>query len=108
MLIRAIFPVEGLERMGSLGRRFLAALLAEWTCQADAGARNRWKLNRIDSFEVSGLYIERGSTFFAEALQNYPRVGINSVPEPWLSIFLALAARPGLRAPDFGAATPRN
>ena len=88
VLIRAIFPVEGLERMASLR----PALFGQpgWLngpAKLTQALAIDGKLNRIDlCSEVGGLYIERGLNVPAEALQTTPRVGINSVPEPWLSI----------------------
>ena len=99
VLIRGMRPVEGLERMAALrpppvGRASRPTIpgghiIPGWTdgpaklCQALAitGA-----FNGRDLCDPTGeLWIEPTAGFPAEQVQVGPRVGINSVPEPWKS-----------------------
>jgi DNA-3-methyladenine glycosylase len=87
VLIRAIIPEEGLDVIAE--RRF-GQPQARWTdgpgkvCQALAidGEQNGVDLTVQDG----GLWIERGEPVREEQVRLGPRVGINSVPEPWKSI----------------------
>ncbi|HOF25565.1 MAG TPA: DNA-3-methyladenine glycosylase [Anaerolineaceae bacterium] len=88
VLIRGLLPTEGLEKMEELrptlnhdkgwldGPAKLAQALAL------DGQLNRADLCAPDS----SLFIEEGVRITPEALQMKPRVGINSVPEPWRSV----------------------
>ncbi len=88
VLIRGLLPTEGLEKMEELrptldrengwlnGPAKLAQALAL------DGQLNRADLCAPDS----NLFIETGVHVPPEALQMKPRVGINSVPEPWRSM----------------------
>jgi DNA-3-methyladenine glycosylase len=87
VLIRAIHPVEGLEIIAA---RRKGQLQPTWTdgpgkiCQAmgiDGG------LNGIDLCAAEAvLFVEAGDPVPDECVTIGPRVGLNSVPEPWKSI----------------------
>jgi len=86
VLIRAMVPSEGLELISS---RRAGRPQRDWTngparlCQAlDIDSRQ----NGLDlTCAESGLWIEPGLSFPETALIVGPRVGIESVPEPWRS-----------------------
>ncbi len=88
VLIRAIQPVEGEEEMTSnrprnAGRRGWTDGPAKLTqaLKIDGG------LNYADlCSEKTPLWIESGETIEDELITRTPRVGLNSVPEPWRSI----------------------
>ena len=88
VLIRAIRPIEGTDLM-ALNRPHLAQKTG-WT---DGPAKLTQALgitgdfNKVDlSDPSSGLWIESGSTVLDRNVKQTPRVGLNSVPEPWQSI----------------------
>lgn len=88
VLIRAIYPIEGTELM-ALNRPHLA-LKPGWT---DGPAKLTQALgitgifNGIDLCDPSSeLWIETGSGVLDSDVLQTPRVGLNSVPEPWKSI----------------------
>ncbi len=83
VLIRAIFPVEGMEiiarRRGGRDTNGPAKLTQALGID---GA-----LNGVDlCTPASGLWIEPGRTAPASSVETTPRVGLNSTPEPWKSI----------------------
>ena len=87
VLIRALQPTEGLEIMGS---RRAGRPPAEWTngpgkiCQALGIDRT---LNGIDLCAPdSPLFVEESPPISGESVTIGPRVGLNSVPEPWKSM----------------------
>ncbi len=87
VLIRAIFPTEGIDLIAS---RRSKAPQKQWTdgpgkvCQA-LGINGQ--LNGANlSDPNNGLWIERGIAVPERLVVLGPRVGINSTPEPWLSI----------------------
>lgn len=87
VLIRAILPTEGLEAfIGGRGDR----PPFQWTngpaklCRA-LGIDH--KLNNLDLCSPdSPLFVETGVIISPEIVTTGPRVGLNSVPEPWKSI----------------------
>ena len=88
VLIRAIRPVEGVSLMAenrpyNAGKRGWMNGPAKLT-QALA---IRGDLNTGDLCDPSnGLWIERGEAIPDAHIERKPRVGLNSVPEPWRSI----------------------
>lgn len=96
VLVRAIWPLEGLEEIKKNRPRPMARkrgqetyLPAGWTdgpgklCQA---LRISGALNGTDLCDpASGLYLSEGIRVPEEAVTTGPRVGISTVPEPWLS-----------------------
>ena len=87
VLVRAILPLEGLDLIAS---RRGAQPPARWTdgpaklCQALA---IDGRLNGADLCAPgSPIFVERGDAIPDQSVTNGPRVGLNSVPEPWKSI----------------------
>ena len=87
VLVRAIQPLEGLEIIAA---RRKGRPQAEWTdgpamiCQA---LRIDGRLNGTDLCAPdSELFVEDGPPIPDECVTIGPRVGLNSVPEPWRSI----------------------
>jgi DNA-3-methyladenine glycosylase len=101
VLLRALFPEEGLEQMAAhrAGRP-----RRQWTdgpaklCQALAITGD---FNGYDFCQpVARLFIEEGTPIPDSCVTTGPRVGLNSVPEPWQSIPWRFLAKP----PDTGTA----
>lgn len=98
VLIRAILPEDGAAVMAQ-NRPYLA-MKPGWTngpaklTQAlgiDGG------FNRVDLCDRSGgLWIEHGERLADDQIEQTPRVGLNSVPEPWRSIPWRFVARKGV------------
>ena len=87
VLIRAILPTEGQEIITA---RRMPQPAHAWTdgpakiCQALNINRH---LNGIDLCDTqSELWVESGQAIPEESVTNGPRVGLNSVPEPWKSM----------------------
>lgn len=88
VLLRAVQPQEGIDLMAA--NRPYHARQPDWTdgpaklTQAFAidGAFNTADLCTKDN----ALWIEAGDTIPNQVVQQTPRVGLNSVPEPWRSI----------------------
>jgi len=86
VLIRAIVPVEGLEqiaaRRGHQPRKLWTDGPAKLTQALGIdGAQNGVDLTRADE----PVFIEPGQTIPDEQVTIGPRVGLNTVPEPWKS-----------------------
>lgn len=86
ILIRSIFPTEGLELIAS---RRSGRPRTDWTngpaklCQA---LRIDGSLNGADLCAPGAiLFLEDGVPIPDSSVTNTPRVGLNNVPEPWLS-----------------------
>lgn len=98
VLVRAILPVEGREIIGARRNGKPEHL---WTngpaklCQALA---IDGRCNGLDlCHPQAGLFLEWGEPIHDERVTTSPRVGLNSVPEPWKSIpwrFLAREEKP--------------
>jgi DNA-3-methyladenine glycosylase len=87
VLIRSIIPAEGIERIAT---RRAGRPQAEWTngpgkiCLALAINRAE---NGLDLCTPEAeLFVEYGVTIPDSSVTNTPRVGLNSVPEPWKSV----------------------
>jgi len=86
VLIRGIWPVEGLDEMR---RRRPAATINELSngpaklCQA-LGIDGTWNGDDVCSTS-SRLFVEIGFSVGDKSVITEPRVGINNVPEPWRS-----------------------
>jgi len=87
VLIRAIIPTEGIARIAS---RRMGRPVEQWTngpgkiCQA-------FSINRMQNgadlcAPEAELFVEYGVTISDSSVTNSPRVGLNSVPEPWKSV----------------------
>jgi DNA-3-methyladenine glycosylase len=94
VLLRGIWPVEGLEHMATRRppplRRLDAPVNKGWTdgpgklCQALAITG---VFNGADLCDASGmLFIESGKPISDREIVTGPRVGIHNVPEPWKSL----------------------
>lgn len=82
VLIRAIQPIEGAEVM-SKRRQGRDTFGPGKLCQAMGIGKGE---NRVDLTEsASGLWIEAGVEVPNSLVTKSPRVGLNSVPEPWKS-----------------------
>jgi DNA-3-methyladenine glycosylase len=87
VLIRAIFPTEGVDVIAS---RRNGQPPERWTdgpaklCQALGIDGN---LNGIDlCAEDAAIFVERGEPISDSSVTTGPRVGLNTVPEPWKSM----------------------
>lgn len=82
VLIRAIQPVEGADIM-SARRQGRDTFGPGKLCQAMGIGKGE---NTVDLTKAgSGLWIEAGVKIPDSAVTKSPRVGLNNVPEPWLS-----------------------
>ncbi|MDY6873649.1 MAG: DNA-3-methyladenine glycosylase [Chloroflexota bacterium] len=88
VLIRAMLPVEGFDRM-AVNRPYKAGKRG-WT---DGPAKLTQVLAVDKTFNTldlctpdSGLWIEPGQAVPDNAVERSARIGLNSVPEPWRSI----------------------
>jgi DNA-3-methyladenine glycosylase len=87
VLIRTIVPIEGLE---VIEERRRGRQRSHWTdgpakiCQA-LGIDKRFNGADLCAGD-SELFLERGILFSEDSVTTGPRVGLNSVPEPWKSI----------------------
>lgn len=87
VLIRAIFPTEGLEVMSS--NRPTSAFTKSWL---NGPAKLIQALNldgNLNGHDLCSkedqLFLEEGIQVPAEAIKQSPRIGLGSTPEPWLS-----------------------
>ncbi len=87
VLLRAIWPVEGLEEIAA---RRAGVPRRAWTdgpgklCRALA---IDGRLNGASLLDGAGeLYIENGQTIPEDVILTGPRVGLDGVPEPWFSM----------------------
>ena len=82
VLIRAIQPIEGVEVM-SARRKGRDTFGPGKLCQAMGITKSE---NMVDLTEANNsLWIEAGTFVPDESVTIGPRVGLNTVPEPWLS-----------------------
>lgn len=99
VLIRALVPVEGLatmrRRRGPPGERDLAGGPAK-LCQA-LGIDRRLDGHDLCSPEAV-LFLERGWRVPQADVTTGPRVGLNTVPEPWRSLRWRYLVRPTAQA----------
>jgi DNA-3-methyladenine glycosylase len=87
VLIRAIEPLEGLDEMAA---RRPGRGPFEWTsgpaklvlALGISGEQNGVGLTTTDA----GLWIEPHTTIPEELVRTGPRIGLNTTPEPWLSL----------------------
>ena len=94
VLIRGVVPTEGIERIAA---RRAGRLQAEWTngpgkiCKALA--INRAQNGADLCVPEAELFVEYGVNISTSSVTNSPRVGLNSVPEPWKSVPWRFLAR---------------
>ena len=88
VLIRAIQPEEGIDLMTN--NRPFQAMKRSWT---DGPAKLTQALGITGDFngvdlcsQTCGLWIETGEAIQDDEVERTPRVGLNTVPEPWKSI----------------------
>ena len=97
-LLRAILPTEGLERIAS---RRAGRPEAQWTdgpAKLTQALGIDGSLNGADLCSTSqSLWIEMGQPVPDEGVKTGPRVGIDGVPEPWLSKPWRFRFSPGMR-----------
>ncbi len=97
VLIRAIYPVEGVDVIAARRNGRDTNGPAKLTqALGISGEENGLDL----CTQASGLWIEAGESVPDEAVTTGPRVGLNNVPEPWKSIpwrFTLRASALGLR-----------
>ena len=88
VLIRAIQPLEGKDRMAE--NRPYNAGKRGWTdgpAKLTQALQIQREFNTVDLCDPkSGLWIEPGDTVPDEVITRSARIGLNSVPEPWRSI----------------------
>jgi DNA-3-methyladenine glycosylase len=101
VLIRAIWPVEGLEWIAP---RRAGRPQGQWTdgpgkiCQA---LNIDGTLNGADLCSAeAGLYLEAGEPVPDSAVAATPRIGLNTVPEPWKSLPWRFFVRSELYSPQ--------
>jgi len=87
VLIRAVQPLEGLE---IIAKRRKGQTRENWT---NGPGKLSQALNITRDFNgtnvcsaANPLFIARGKAILPQAVQSGPRVGLDSVPEPWRSI----------------------
>jgi DNA-3-methyladenine glycosylase len=86
VLIRAIQPVEGLEQIAQRRGKVKQALWCNGPAKLTQALSIDGNLNGINLCNRgSGLWIEDGEIISPEIIKTAPRIGIQSVPEPWLS-----------------------
>jgi DNA-3-methyladenine glycosylase len=87
VLLRAIYPLEGQDWIA----RHRAGRKAQDWCNGPAKICQALAINGLQNGQTlcrpeSGLWIETGQAIADHSVSRTPRIGINSVPEPWRSI----------------------
>ncbi len=86
VLIRAIRPDEGLEDMALRRGRFPRSQWCNGPAKLTQALRIDGSLNGFSLCDRnSGLWIEAGEEISEDKVRTTPRIGIDSVPEPWKS-----------------------
>jgi DNA-3-methyladenine glycosylase len=86
VLLRAVQPLEGLEQVAARRAGVPPAHWCDGPGKICRALEIDGRLNGADlCAEGSGLWIEAGQPLADGAVQCGSRVGIQSVPEPWLS-----------------------
>jgi len=86
VLIRAILPEEGLEDIALHRGRFPRSQWCNGPAKLTQALRIDGNLNGVSLCDrKSGLWIEEGEEIVDNMVRTTPRIGINSVPEPWKS-----------------------
>jgi DNA-3-methyladenine glycosylase len=99
VLLRALFPLEGVDRMrrrrGAAGGTDLTGGPAK-LCQA-LGIDRRFDGHDLCAPQAA-LFLESGSRIADEDVAAGPRVGLDSVPQPWRSVPWRFLVRPSALA----------
>jgi DNA-3-methyladenine glycosylase len=86
VLIRAIMPVEGLDQIAQRRGKVKESLWCNGPAKLTQALAIDGALNGVDLCTMeAGLWIEEGEQVASDSIKVAPRVGIQSVPEPWLS-----------------------
>ena len=86
VLIRAIRPEEGLEDLALRRGRFPRSQWCNGPAKLTQALRIDGSLNGVSLCDRnSGLWIETGDEISDKMVKTTPRIGIDSVPEPWKS-----------------------
>ncbi len=85
VLIRAIWPLEGLPAIAEVRGKFPQPLWCDGPAKLCQALRIDGSLNGVDLCDSSELWIEEGKPVPDSLVKTTPRIGIQSVPEPWLS-----------------------
>lgn len=85
VLIRAIWPDEGLDEIAAVRGRFPQPQWCNGPAKLCQALHISGALNGVDLGEQNELWIEEGIAVPQEQIHATPRIGIQSVPEPWLS-----------------------
>lgn len=85
VLIRAIWPLEGLPAIAEVRGRFPQALWCDGPAKLCQSLRIDGSLNGVDLCTNTELWIEEDEPVPDSLVKTTPRIGIQSVPEPWLS-----------------------
>ncbi len=85
VLIRAIWPLEGLPAIAEVRGRFPQALWCDGPAKLCQALRIDGSLNGVDLCTSTELWIEEDEPVPDSLVKTTPRIGIQSVPEPWLS-----------------------
>ena len=87
VLIRAIQPLEGLETIAARRAPQPPALWTNGPAKLTQALNLDRRHNGLDLCDpASELFVETGEPIPDECVTNSPRVGLNSVPEPWKSM----------------------
>jgi DNA-3-methyladenine glycosylase len=87
VLLRAVWPVDGLDEIAKRRGRFAKELWCNGPAKLCQAFSITGEQNTIDLCSTpSGLWIEDGQEIAPEKICSGPRVGIQSVPEPWRSM----------------------
>jgi DNA-3-methyladenine glycosylase len=87
VLIRALQPAEGVDRMRRRRGARHALDLTDGPAKICQALRIDRRLNGADlCMRSAEIWIERGKRFPPSTVTTGPRVGLNTVPEPWKSI----------------------
>lgn len=87
VLLRAVFPQQGQERMLQLRPRPRSGGWLDGPAKLCQGMGIDGRLNGVDLCDPDGeLFLEHGVTFPDEQVRTTARIGLFSVPEPWKSI----------------------
>jgi DNA-3-methyladenine glycosylase len=100
VLIRAICPEEGLDLIASRRPGRARAIWTDGPGKLCRALEIDGRLNGIDLTDSQGdLWIETGEPVLDERVLATPRIGIGSVPEPWLSLPWRFVVSPDSRKP---------